>query len=97
MSGYIIFHYNVLDGVRIEELGPRSLPVLHKFGGELVIGSYVIRLEGSPFTHMVAYKFPSQEAAMAYYESGEIQTLSTLRREITEGFAIYVPAFEENA
>jgi len=96
MSGYIIFHYNILDRTRIEELGPRSLPVLHKFGGELAVGSYVTKLEGAPFTHMVVYKFPSQEAAMGYYESGEIQELSKLRREITEGFAVYVPSFEEN-
>ena len=95
MSGYIVFHYKILDRVRIEELGPRSLPVLQEYGGELVIGSYVTPLEGSPFTHMVVYKFPTQEAAMGYYESGEIQELSKLRREITEGFAVYVPAYDE--
>jgi len=95
MAGFIIFHYNILDRTRIEELGPRSLPVLHKFGGELAVGSYVTRLEGSPYTHMVAYKFPTQEAAMGYYESGEIQELSKLRREITDGFAVYVPAHEQ--
>lgn len=96
MSGYIIFHYKILDRVRIEELGPRSLPVLQQFGGEIVIASYVTPLEGSPFTHMVVYKFPTQEAAMGYYESGEIQELSILRREITEGFAVYVPAYKES-
>ncbi len=94
MSGFIIFHYKILDSVRIEELGPRSLPVLREHGGELVIGSYVTPLEGSPFTHMVVYKFPTQAAAMGYYESGEIQELSKLRREITEGFAVYVPAYD---
>ena len=95
MSGFIVFHYKILDRVRIEELGPRSLPVLQKYGGELVVGSYVTPLEGSPFTHMVVYKFPTEEAAMGYYESGEIQELSKLRREITEGFAVYVPAYDE--
>lgn len=96
MSGYIIFHYNILDNVRIEELGPRSLPILKKYHGELVVGSYVRPLEGSPFTHMVVYKFPTQQAAMNYYESGEVQELSKLRREITNGFAVYVPAFEDD-
>ncbi len=94
MGGYIIFHYKILDTVRIEELGPRSLPVLHEYGGELVVGSYVTQLEESNFTHMVVYKFPTQEVAMGYYNSGEIQALSKLRREITEGFAVYVPAYE---
>lgn len=96
MSGYIIFNYNILDAAQIEELGPRSLPVLREYGGELVIGSYVTPLEGSPFTHMVVYRFPTQEAAMSYYECGEIQDLSRLRREITEGFAVYVPAYKQN-
>lgn len=91
-----MFHYSILDAVRIEELGPRSLLILHRCGGELVIGSYVTPLEGTPFTHMVVYKFPTQESAMYYYESGEIQTLSTLRHEITEGFAVYVPAYNDN-
>ena len=95
MSGYIIANYKILDSIRIEELGPRSLPVLHKFGGELAIASYVTVLEGSPYTHMVVYKFPTKEAAMGYYNSGEIQELSKLRKEITEGFLVYVPAYEE--
>ena len=94
MSGFIMFHYNVLDRVRIEELGPRSLPVLKQFGGELVVGSYVTALEGSPYTHMVLYRFPTKEAAMGYYESHEIQELSKLRKEITDGFAVYVPEFD---
>ncbi len=94
MSGFIMFHYNVLDKVRIEELGPRSLPVLKQFGGELVVGSYVSALEGSPYTHMVLYRFPTKEAAMGYYKSQEIQELSKLRREITDGFAVYVPEFD---
>lgn len=94
MSGFLIFNYKILDPVRIEELGPRSLPVLRKHGGEIMIASYVTQLEGSPFTHMVVYKFATQKAAMSYYESGEIQKLSKLRQKITDGFAIYVPSYD---
>jgi len=95
VSGYIVFQYNILDHARIDELGPRSLPELKKHNGELLVGSNVTPLEGSHYTPMVMYKFPTQEAAMAYYESGEIQDLSKLRREITDGFALYVPAYQE--
>ena len=94
MSGYIIFHYKILDRDRIEELGPRALPMAEKHGGELVVGSYVTALEGSPYTHMVAYKFPTQEAAKSFFESEEHKELSKLRQEITEGFAIYVPEYK---
>lgn len=94
MSGYIIFHYKILDRVRIEELGPRALPIVEKYGGELVVGSYVTPLEGSPYTHMVVYKFPSKEAAMAFYESDELKDVTNLRQKITEGFAVYVPEYK---
>ncbi|MFC6669448.1 DUF1330 domain-containing protein [Marinobacterium aestuariivivens] len=93
MSGYIIYHYNILDKERINELGPLSLPILEKFGGELVVGSSVTRLEGSPYSHMVVYKFDSNEKAIAFYESKESKELSKLRHEITEGFVVYVPEY----
>lgn len=93
MSGYIIFHYRILDRIRIEELGPRALPIVEKHGGELVVGSYVTPLEGSPYTHMVVYRFPSKEAAMGFYHSEEIKDVTNLRREITDGFAVYVPEY----
>ena len=91
MAGYVVFHYNVLDPDHIDELGPRSLPILERYGGELVVGSVVKRLEGSPFTHMVVYRFANEAAAMAYHGCDEMRDLSTLRHGITEGFAVYVP------
>lgn len=94
MGGYIIFHYKILDSIRIEELGPQSLPILHQHNGELMVASSVTPLEGSPYPHVVVYKFPTQAAAMGYFHSGEIQELSKLRREITDGFAVYVPEYE---
>lgn len=93
MSGYIIYHYNILDKERINELGPLSLPILEKYGGELVVGSSVTRLEGSPYTHMVVYKFDSKEKAQAFYESEESRELSKLRNKVTEGFVVFVPEY----
>jgi len=91
MSGYIIYHYNILDEKRIDQLGPLSLPILEQFGGKLIVGSGVKVLEGSPFTNMVMYKFKDSETARAFYESEESQELSKLRNEITEGFVVFVP------
>jgi len=93
MSGYIIYNYNVIDKERINELGPLSLPILEKYGGELVVASTVTRLEGSPYTHMVAYKFSSKERAQAFFESVESRELSKLRNKVTEGFVVIVPEF----
>lgn len=93
MSCYIIYHYNILDEKRIDELGPLSLPILEKFGGKLMVGSGVKVLEGSPFTNMVIYQFKDLETAKAFYESEESQALSKLRNEITEGFVVFVPEY----
>jgi len=93
MSGYIIYHYNILDQELINELGPLSLPILEKYGGELLVGSPATCLEGSPYTHMVVYKFDSKESAKAFYESEESRELSKLRNKVTEGFAVFVPEY----
>ncbi|GGB96903.1 hypothetical protein GCM10011352_23810 [Marinobacterium zhoushanense] len=93
MSGYIIYHYNILDKQGINELGSLSLPILKKYGGELVVGSSVTRLEGSPYTHMVVYKFDSKQRAKAFYEAEESRELSKLRDRVTEGFVVFVPEY----
>jgi uncharacterized protein (DUF1330 family) len=87
MSGYLIYHYNVVDRDRIEELGPLSLPIVKKYNGELVVASLVTCLEGSPYTHMVVYKFSSTQKAQEFYDSKESKELSKLRNKVTEGFA----------
>lgn len=93
MSGYIIYHYNIIDQTRIDQLGPLSLPILDKYSGELVVGSGVKVLEGSSYTNMVIYKFKSLDVAKAFYESDEAQELSKLRNEITEGYVVFVPEY----
>ncbi|WP_020406954.1 DUF1330 domain-containing protein [Hahella ganghwensis] len=93
MSGYLIYHYNVVDRERISELGLLSLPIVEKYGGELVIASSVSPLEGSPYTHMVVYKFESKEKAQEFYESKESKALSKLRNQVTEGTVVFVPGY----
>ena len=93
MSWYIIYHYNVTDRSRIEELGPKSLPIVKKYGGELVVAGCVSVLEGGSFSHMVAYRFKDQEAANIFYQSEESRALSVLRNEITDGVVLSVPEY----
>lgn len=96
MSGYIIYHYNVVDKERINELGPLSLPIIEKHNGELIVASTVTSLEGSPYTHMVVYKFNSMKKAQAFYDSEESRELSKLRNKVTEGFVVIVPEYGHN-
>lgn len=95
MSCYIIYHYNIIDKERIELLGSLSVPIIEKFGGELVIANHADFLEGaSPYSHMVVYKFKSKELAKCFYESEESRELSKLRNEVTEGVVVLIPQFE---
>ena len=94
MSGYIIYHYNVIDRTRINELGPLSLPIIEQYGGELMVASTVDCVEGSTYSHMVVYKFESLKKAQNFYHSEESQTLSKLRQQLTEGFVVIVPEFQ---
>ena len=95
MSCYIIYHYNIIDKERIELLGPLSVSIVEKFGGELVIANHADCLEGSsPYSHMVVYKFKNRELAKSFYESNESRELSKLRNEVTEGFVVLMPQFE---
>lgn len=93
MSGYIIYHYNIVDRARISELGPLSLPIVEKFGGELIVASTVTKLEGAPYSHMVIYKFDSVEKAQSFYDSEDSRELSKLRNKVTEGVVMIVPSF----
>jgi len=45
MSGYLIYHYNITDHSKIDQLGPLSRPILEKYEGEIVSASGVRVLE----------------------------------------------------
>ena len=95
MAGYIIFHYNILDRQKIDELTKLSSPVDEKYGAEVIVGSPVKALEGQTLSHMVILKFVSFQAAETYYHSSENQELTKLRNAITEGWVTIVPGDSE--
>ena len=71
------------------------MPIVEKYGGELVIANHLDFLEGSsPYSHMVVYKFKSKALARNFYESEESRELAKLRNEVTEGFVVLIPQFE---
>lgn len=96
MAGYVLHHYNIIDRTRIDELGPRSLPIVEKYGGELIVASPVKALIGSTsYTSMVMYKFDSFEAALKFYHSPEMAELAKFRDQVVEGFATVIPGHSE--
>lgn len=95
MAGYVIYHYNITDRSRIDELTRLSHPIDKKYGAEVIVGSPVKALEGHTMTHMVILKFASFEMAQTYYHCAENKQLSRLRNEITEGWVTVVPGDSE--
>jgi uncharacterized protein (DUF1330 family) len=96
MAGYVLYHYNIIDRSRIDELGPMSLPIVEKYGGELVVASPVKTLVGSTScASMVIYKFESFEVALAFYNSPEMGELAAFRDQVIEGFATVIPGHSE--
>ena len=96
MAGYVLYHYNVIDRTRIDELGPMSLPIVEKYKGELIVGSPVKTLIGSTsYSSMVVYKFDSFEAASKFYHSPEMAELAAFRNQVIEGFATVLPGHSE--
>ena len=93
MSAYLIFQYRILDRSRIDELGPLVEPLMEKYNGEIAIADYIIAVEGTTYTHMVAYKFDSKQTALNFYNSKEHLEISKLRTKITEGTVMLVPEF----
>jgi uncharacterized protein (DUF1330 family) len=96
MAGYVLHHYNIIDRNRIAELGPKSLPIVEKYGGELIIASPVKTVIGSTsYASMVMYKFDSFEAALKFYHSPEMVELAKFRNQVIEGFATVLPSHSE--
>ncbi len=96
MAGYVLHHYNIVDRSRIDELGPMSLPIVEKYGGELIVASPVKTLAGSsPYASMVIYKFESFEAALRFYQSPEMAELAKFRNQVIEGFVTVLPDHPE--
>ena len=96
MAGYILHYYNIIDRARVDELGPLSLPIVEKYGGEIMVASPVKVPKGkSIYSSMIIYKFESFEAALKCYHSPESVDLSKLRDQIIDGISMVLPGHTE--
>ncbi|MEI6502277.1 MAG: DUF1330 domain-containing protein [Actinomycetes bacterium] len=87
-AAYFIVQIKAKDfGELLERYAKYAIPLLAKFGGEMVAGSPTPKLlEGSWDGNWAAVlRFPSMEAAEAWYTSAEYRPLRDLRmKELTE-------------
>ena len=95
MSAYVIYHYNITDRSRIDQLTERSLPVNEKYGATVIVGSPVKALKGRTHSHLVILQFENFASAEKYYTSEEHIALSLFMDEVTDGWSSIVPGDSE--
>ena len=88
-------------GELLERYAKFAIPLLGRFGGEMIAGSAApTLLEGAWDGNWAAVlRFPSMEAAQAWYNSAEYRPLRELREnELTEsGRVVLLEAFDPGA
>ncbi len=95
-AAYIIGNIDIQDMEVYEKYRAQVPATVAKFGGEyLVRGGRHESLEGGePLPRFVVLKFPSYEAALAWYNSEEYQPLARLRQSGSSGNLIVVEGAE---
>ena len=85
MSAYVIVSYDIVDQDRYGPYVPGVVPLIHKHGGEIVIGEFAAQpLEGAARSVYVVLKFPSEKSARAWHADPDYEPLKQLRLECSE-------------
>ena len=80
MSAYVIVSYDIVDAGGYEPYVPAVMPLLQKHGAEVVVADFEARpLEGEKRHVYVVLKFPSEEAALAWYGDSEYEPVRKIR------------------
>ena len=95
MSVYIINNLIIHDRAQYRKYERAFLPVFLAFGGEvLAVQDEPKPREGAwPFSRTVLLRMPSEEAALAWYESAEYQAIVGDRWNSTDSNVVILPAF----
>jgi uncharacterized protein (DUF1330 family) len=80
MSAYIVASYDIVDEEGYEGYVPGVVPLLAKHGAEILVADYDAQaLEGSKRTAYVVLRFESGEAALAWYNDPDYESLKKKR------------------
>ncbi len=87
MAAYIVANYRVTNPEAFKAYAPSVLPTLLAHGAEVLVADVESEaIEGEPARVTIVTKFPSKEAARAWYDSAEYQEVIHLRTNNSEGF-----------
>lgn len=84
MPAYVIVSYDIVDSARFEPYVPAVMPLLQKHGAEVLVGSFDAKpLEGEAAGVNVVLHFPSEEAALAWYNDPDYAPVKQIRFDST--------------
>jgi uncharacterized protein (DUF1330 family) len=84
MSGYLVNRFDVVDRELFTQYTIAVMPIIAAHGGEVLFANDTPKgLEGPTPGMSVVISFPSEEAAMRFYNSAEYQPVKALRLNST--------------
>ena len=85
MAVYYIISYDITDAEDFSSYGPKVIPYVFKFGGEVLASdTNGITVEGNPKQMNAIIKFPSEEAALKCYNDPEYVPIKAIRMRSTK-------------
>jgi len=84
MEVYLINSYDIVNGEEFKRYGPLVLPLLQKYGAEVLASDVEgVALEGKPRTMNAIIRFPSEEAVHRCYNDPAYQEIKKIRLSTT--------------
>jgi uncharacterized protein (DUF1330 family) len=94
VAAYLVANYRITNPEAYAAYPPAVIPTLLAHGAEVLVADYASEvLEGQPSSVTIVLKFPSKEAARAWYDSPEYREIVGLRTDNSEGFVLLTDAF----
>jgi uncharacterized protein (DUF1330 family) len=89
MPVYYIISYDITDPEDFSNYGPKVIPYISKFGGEVLASDTEgISIEGHARKMNAIIKFPSEEAALKCYDNPEYVPIRAIRLRSTKNSTI---------
>lgn len=94
MSAYMIFSYKIDDADAYQAYPPAAMPSIGASGAEVLVADYASdTVEGEPGHVTIVLRFPSKEAAKAWYDGPEYAAAKPMRIATTTGVCVLADGF----
>lgn len=98
MQVYYMNSYDIIDAEAYQEYGPLAIPLIMKYGGEVLAADIsAIPVEGQARTMNAIIVFPSEEAALRCYDDPDYRRAKEIRINSTANCTmVLVKRFVDN-